>query len=399
MLTAAVLIALIVLSLFLALNSFKSQTQNRQFYVGVEYAYGNNQTAEVQLSQIKALVDRVKDYTNLIVMGSVSLTFNKTALNEACDYISNAKLNFIVLFTGSNMYNSSTSVGFNDQYTIFDWMVDAKQKYDDKFLGIYRYDEPGGNQLDNGTSRLTTKSVVGENANYSDVANNYVGVLSFFTDYYLDYTPRMFTADYGLYWFDYKSDYSVIFAEFVGNQSRQRIIALDRGAAQAHGKDWGVIINWKYDPRPNQGPYLENGTELYSDLSLAYSAGAKYGIVFSYPTYPDINQFGILQDEHFKALKQFWITLHTNPASLGSNNAKAAYIVPKDYGFGFRSATDTIWGLKPADELSAKIFNDTNNTLPGKFGSRFDILYDEPEVITPLLKNYTAVYYWNQTIT
>jgi hypothetical protein len=180
----------------------------------------------------------------------------------------------------------------------------------------------------------------------------------------------------------------------VGNESRQRIIALDRGAAEAFGKDWGVIVNWKY----NQAPYLESGPELYKDLSLAYSAGAKYAIVFSYPTYPDTNQFGILQDKHFDALKKFWSTLHSNPASLGSNQAEAAYIVPKDYGFGFRNPNDTIWGLKPADELSLKIFQDTNNILPSKYGSRFDILYDEPEIISPLLQNYSAVYYWNQTI-
>jgi hypothetical protein len=134
------------------------------------------------------------------------------------------------------------------------------------------------------------------------------------------------------------------------------------------------------------------------DLSLAYSSGAKYAVVFSYPAYPDNNQFGTLQDEHFKVLQEFWNTLHNSPASFGSNKAEVAYIVPKDYGFGFRSPTDTIWGLKPSDALSSKIFNDTNNILPSKFGSHFDIIYDEPEVIAPFLKNYIAVYYWNQTI-
>ena len=99
-LTTTLLIALIVLSLFLAINLLSNQTASRQFYVGVEYAYGNNQTAQVQVTQVQALVDKVKDYTNLFVMGSVGLTFNSTALSEACDYIFNAKLNFIVLFTG-----------------------------------------------------------------------------------------------------------------------------------------------------------------------------------------------------------------------------------------------------------------------------------------------------------
>jgi hypothetical protein len=132
---------------------------------------------------------------------------------------------------------------------------------------------------------------------------------------------------------------------------------------------------------------------------LAYSSGAKYAVVFSFPTYPDNNQYGILQDKHFEALQKFWNTLHSNLASFGSNKPEAVYIVPKDYGFGFRSPNDTNWGVFPADALSQKIFEDTNNTLPAKYGSRFDILYDEPEIIGPLLKNYTAVFYWNQTIT
>ena len=385
-LTATFLIVLILVSLFIALNAFSNQTSGRPFYVGVEYAYGNNQTGEVQISQIQALVNKVKDYTNLFVMGDVSLTFNQTALYEVCDYIyNNSKLNFIVLFTGGTYYS----------YNIAQWMFEAKDRYGDRLLEIYKYDEPGGNQIDNTPSQLINKTVISPDASYSAIADNYVGNLSFMVNFYQEFgRVNLSTADYGLYWFDYKSNYTSIYAEFVGNESRQRIIALDRGAAQAFGKDWGVIVNWKY----NKAPYLENGAELYTDLSLAYSAGAKYGIVFSYPTYPDNNQYGILQEEHFKALQKFWNTLHNNPASFGSNQPEVAYIVPKDYGFGFRSPTDTIWGLKPADALSQKIYEDTNIILPGIYGSRFDILYDEPEITAALLQNYTAVYYWNQTI-
>ena len=203
----------------------------------------------------------------------------------------------------------------------------------------------------------------------------------------------LFTADYALYWFDYKANYSTVFAEFVGNESRQRHIALCRGAAEAFGRDWGVIVTWKY----HQEPYLESGDELYADLALAYSAGAKYAIVFNYPQYPEKNTYGIVQDEHFEALENFWNTLHSNPDSFGSNPASVAYVVPADFGFGFRSATDTIWGMFPADAQAEKIYNDVT-VLTAKYGAKLDILYDEPDLTTSKLSKYATVYYYNQTV-
>jgi hypothetical protein len=77
-------------------------------------------------------------------MGDVSLTFNQTALTQACDFIYNqSKLNFIILFTGGNMYS----------YNIAQWMFESKDRYGDRFLGVYKYDEHGGNQLDNTPSQ------------------------------------------------------------------------------------------------------------------------------------------------------------------------------------------------------------------------------------------------------
>lgn len=372
-LAAILLIAVIILSLFLALNWHSGKTSNRQFYVGVEYAYGG------QSREVKALVDKVKDYTNLFVIGSVDLTFNRTALDESCDYIYDSGLHFIVLLTGFNMYH------YSNGYNIANWMLDAQQKYGDKFLGIYKIDEPGGNQLENGPSQIINDTVT-----YSKTEEGYVGNLSAMINLYHPYTPSIFTADFALNWFDYKANYTAVFAEFVGNESRQRIIALDRGAAKAFHRDWGVIVNWKY----NQGVYLENGTELYNDLSLAYSAGAKFAFVFSYPK---TGEYGILTQEHFDALKKFWDTLHNNPSSFGINKPQVAYVVPEDYGFGFRNPSDHIWGLFPADNQSAKIYGDVE-TLISLYGSRFDILYDEPQTIEPILGDYSKVFYWNQTV-
>jgi hypothetical protein len=156
----------------------------------------------------------------------------------------------------------------------------------------------------------------------------------------------------------------------VGNQSRQRIIALDRGAAQAFNKEWGVIVAWKYQDQP---PFLESGYELYKDLSLAYGAGAKYAVVFSYP---NITAYGTLTDEHFAALQKFWTLLKNDPGSFDLNKAEVAYVVPADYGFGFHNPKDTVWGLFPADNQSAKIYADVK-TLTADYGSHLDNLYDD----------------------
>jgi hypothetical protein len=335
-LTATLLIALILLTLFLAINLLSNQTTGRQFYVGVEYAYGNNQTAQVQVTQVQALVDKVKAYTNLFVMDSVGLTSNSTALSEACDYIFNAKLNFIVLFTGLDRYS----------YNITQWIVEGKSRYGGAFLGIDRYDEPGGNQLDNGTFQL-----INDTTSYNQTATNYVANLTAFPDYYRQFATRVFTADYGLFWFDYDSHYDAIFAEFVGNQSRQRIIALDRGAAQAFNKDWGVIVTWKYQDQP---PFLESGNELYADLSLAYSAGAKYAVVFSYP---NITAYGTLTDEHFAALQKFWTPLQITQSVLTQTKLKSPMSFPQIMGLA--SATPTT----PSGDCFQQTINQQKSTL------------------------------------
>lgn len=389
-LAALLLTVLILASIFIGLNVLSKQIPtkplNKPFYVGVEFAYAD------QFGELKALVDKVKDYTNLFVIGSVGMSFNRSALDQSADYLFNSGLNFIVLFTGSDMYNAS--IGYPADNNTFVWMKNAGQKYGDKFLGVYRYDEPGGSQLDDVRSRLIKNGTY-----YSSVNTEYNNILSLILKTYYENgsLQRIFTSDYGLYWFDYASNYTTVFGEFVGNQSRQdkeRMIALDRGAAESFNKTWGVIVTWKYFYKP---PYLESGDELYSDLSLAYNAGATYAVVFSYPNVTNSN-YGTLTQSHFDALHKFWINIHSNPESFASYNAEVAYVIPKDYGFGFRNPNDSIWGLFPADELSPKIWNDTSNLL-SRYETRVNIIYDEPAIIESTLNNYTQVYYWNQTIT
>jgi hypothetical protein len=371
--TLAVTLALVVITLFsllAALVWLDTPPEIPEFYVGVEVAYTN-----ANVSDVREMVDKVRNYTNLFVIGSIELTFNETALNESCDYIYNAGLKIVVLFTDATKYDFDTLT----------WLTQAKQKYGDQFLGLYRYDEPGGDQLENPELRF-----VNFTTNYADTAGNFTQILRYHVDYYVNNADRIFTADYGLYWWDYKTNYTAIFAEFVGNQSRQRHIAMCRGAAKAHNKDWGTIITWKYD----NAPYLESDDELYDDLKLAYTAGAKYIILFNYPK---IGPYGTLTEKHLDVLKKFWDYAHSNPQEFGSTKANVAYVLPKDYGSGLRKVDDTIWGLFPADELSAKAWNDVNK-LASQYGAGFDILFGD-EDLDGTISRYDKVYFWNETVT
>ena len=367
---ALALVVIILLSLFAALVWLDVPSENPQFYFGVEVAYKNT-----NVSDVRDMVDKVRNYTNLFVIGSIELTYNETALDESCDYIYNAGLKIVVLFTNVTNYS----------FNVLDWLNSTQQKYGDNFLGLYRYDEPGGDQLENQELRFVKNTTT-----YADTAANFTYILQKHLDYYVNDIDRIFTADYGLYWWDYKTDYTAIFAEFVGNQSRQRHIALCRGAAQAHEKNWGVIVTWNYD----KTPYLEDGNELYEDLKLAYCNGAKYLIVFNYPK---TGLYGTLTEEHFGALKEFWEYSQSNPQNFGSAKANVAYVLPKDYGFGLRSAEDTIWGLFPADELSSKVWDDVNKLI-SQYGAEFDIIYNDVE-FQAIRNRYSKVIFWNETVT
>jgi len=367
------LIAVLSLPIITAANWWiKSTCSTPDVFVGVEFAYSGI------LNDVKALVDKVKDYTNLFVIGAIEISFNQTVLNEACDYVVDSGLHLIVFFTESDNENY--------QYKIFPWMIEAKERYGDMLLGIYRYDEPGGNQLDLGDSLLVKNAT-----DYASAAANYITWLSQIVNYYMNYTDTVITADYGLYWFDYKANYSAVLTEFGWNHSRPLHIGLCRGAAEAHNRHWGTIITWEY----TDNQYIESPEELYDDLVLAYTNGAKYVVVFDYPK---IGPYGILTEGHFDALKEFWSYIHKNPQDQGITQGEVAYVLPKDYGFGFRYPEDKIWGLWEADELSHKVWNDVNALLD-QYGSQLDIVYDEPEVRDSLKNRYDKLFFWNETIT
>lgn len=368
---AIVLISVVFVSLFVAVEWFNNSQTRPEFFVGVELAYGD-------FNECKDLVDKVKNYTTLFVVGVPEISLNQTLLNATCDYIYEAGLYFIILFTSTLDYTT---------YVPFVWVIKATQKYGDRFLGVYRIDEPGGKQLDSNKDRF-----VPEAKNYTDAASTYVELAYRHIEYWIYAGARAFTADYGLYWFDYKSGYDAVLAEFGWNHSRPINVGLCRGAAEAQNKDWGVVVTWTY----YNPPYIESADELYSDLVLAYDAGAKYAVVFDYPG--NLTSYGILTGAHFDALKKFWSYVQSNPDRHGSVEGDVAYVLPRDYGYGFRGPADNIWGLWGADQLSKKVWDDANS-LVDRYDTRLDIVYDDPEFSDAIVHRYDELFFWNETVT
>lgn len=345
--------------------SERLQDEIPDVFVGVDVAYAD-------LPSIKNLVDETSSYTNTFVIGSTGITNNLTMLDEICQYLYDKGMYFMIY------WEMPPETDFESY----------KKRWGDSFLGFYVHDEIGGRQLDHYEYRF-----VNEADNYTDAASQFIGgVNSLLKDHY-GKSPNfdLFMSDYALYWFDYKAGFDTIFAEFVWNYSRQLNVALNRGAATVQNKDWGVMITWKY----NRPPYIESGAELYDDMVYAYESGAKYILVFD--TDANYTQ-STLQREHLDALKRFWQYVKDNPRSRNHFTDRVAYVLPKDYGYGFRGPNDQIWGLWETTDYnySSKINTEVSGLL-NTYQNRLDIIYDDG------LKGnnsygYSELIFWNGTI-
>jgi len=132
--------------------------------------------------------------------------------------------------------------------------------------------------------------------------------------------------------------------------------------------------------------------EAAFQMLASYQAGAKYISIFNYPY--DGGAYGTLTDEHFEALEKFWNTITTkNPADLSS--PLAALVLPKNFGWGLRNPTDTIWGFWTTDNRTEQTAYVTARLL-SYYNIRLDIVYDDP--LFPIEHaNYQYIYYWNST--
>jgi hypothetical protein len=338
-------------------------------FVGIDMAYGDS------VAEAKRQIDAVAAYTNLFVLGCKGITYNTARLNETCQYLADKGLNFIVY--------RDTSLGRNAT-----WAEMAKKTWGDRFLGYYAFDELGGWQIDMQDLRVVTDKP----ANYSDAANLFVSGAKVYLDRFARFRNttqfNLYTSDYALYWFVYSAGYDTVFAEFGWNYSRQLNIALCRGAANMNGKDWGAIITWTY----KQPPYLESGEELYKDLVLAYENGAKYIILF------DANEGwtqSVLDKEHYDALNRFWGYMKQNPRQNTKNTGRVAYVLPRDYGYGFRGPDDKIWGFWETDSLAGNVCSGLSQ-LFSKYGEKLDIIYDYG--LQPgNTYGYDKLFYWNDS--
>ncbi len=410
------LLIIIIVSSFIIYESYSIGNKPKadpRVYIGV--AFGGNTTA-----QAKLLIDKVNSYTNLFILasGRNPISRNQTAVEEICDYAVSKDLSVIINMGIDVADNKSDSTWFW-QLPINETIQRWTERWGNKFLGIYYNDEPGGIQLDGDWGNWFRK--YGENLNKMGVKitddlyqiylkmndtmvngtkpQNYDLEANFFIDGVLRQDPGLeilnnagiqtFTSDYGLYWFDYMGGYNVLFTELGWNASITEQIAQVKGAARLQNKDWGAMITWKY----NETPYLDTGSQIYNQMLMSYQAGAKYITVFNYP-YANDSNYGIFDNDQFLAIHRLWDDI-TQKKIQDLSTPQAAFVLPKNYGWGMRYPNDTIWGFWPTDDKTQQIAIDISALL-SKYGVSLDIVYDDPTYPVTNIA-YQNIYYWNQT--
>lgn len=422
-LTTAVTVVLLV-QISPSVNSKKE----REIYVGVTYC-GNS------VEEGKQLIDRVKGYTNLFVLQSGDLQRDLGSINELGDYAVASGMYFLPYFGTYIRQTFSTwletakekwgdhllGIYYSDEPAgkMLDDNVNfgrtnagdiiSKTRYGDIVVQkpdntVVHY-EIGGNihvyqpeNISAGRSAIyltffPNGTITTDNQNQYSVSSltyqSLIAVRPFkdineaaekFLDRdrenieYLHNSTKVFTSDYVLPWFDYSAGYDVVLAQIGWNLTFSQQIAIVRGAANLQRKDWGIVITWKYDT----APYLDNGTEIFSQMKSAYECGAKCIILFNYY---DGTAFAhdTMRNEHFQALASFWRDVVDNSSvAQGSIKADSVLVLPRNYGWGMRWENDRIWGIFNANETTQRLWSLKQSVLVDN-DLKIDIVYENSD--------------------
>jgi hypothetical protein len=101
-------------------------------------------------------------------------------------------------------------------------------------------------------------------------------------------------------------------------------------------------------------------------------------------------------------MKQFWQYVQANPRTISQPTERSAYVLPQDFGYGFRGPRDTIFGLWNASWDGTTSLNFVADigmcvyTFLKMFGTNLDIIYPGGNQ-TPESLGYKNVIYWNDT--
>jgi parallel beta-helix repeat protein len=391
-LIASVLISIIVVSFLVASNFLapakQTEAPSKPFYVGIETGW------DATVAQCEAIINQVKNYINMYIIASPQVIKNETALSEVCDYAYAAGLYFMPEFYEQFFLNDTG-------YIPSEWFTAAQERYGSHLLGVYYYDEPAASQLD--TTQIIKNTVITPTTpakSYLDYYNYFFwlwthgtgGGLTATSSFFKSVNSSLFTSDYGLYWFDYELGYNTVLAQFGWNNSRPMQISLVRGAAEVQNQSWGAIVTWTYNGSENGGTYLEPPSQMYSDMVLAYNCGASY--VSIYDSSQNYVKTTLTQDYRSK-LKDFWDYVQQNPAKHGSQKADTVVVLPQNYGFGFRSSTDSVWQDHTATSWSQQLYFNITNLL-NKDKTKVDIVYSDTQFQSNIKTKYSTVLYWPQ---
>jgi hypothetical protein len=438
--------AILVIVLFAVLligYNFPQTAENKEVFVGVTYC-GDS------VAEGKLLIDKVKRYTNLFVLQSGFLQRNFSSVDELGDYAVSAGLYFLPYF--GNYIEATFSVWleaakqrwgthflgvyYRDEPggKMLDDNVEFKDPATGDSITKTRYgdivvEKPGGvvihyeinglihlSEPTNGTEiplyatfypNGTISGQLSDESSFKtyeelmslrpfkdidEAAERFVARDQSSVEYLKGNSTKVFTSDYGLYWWDYLSGYDVILAHIGWNHTLNQQIGLVRGAAKLQSRDWGIVITWKYDTPP----YLDNGTEILSQMRTAYEAGAKYFVLFNYYEDGD-NPYGTMQPEHFQALENFWNNVIKNPQIIqGSIQADSVLVLPKNYGWGMRRSEDIIWGIFKADNQTLRLWDLMQSVLENH-DLKIDIVFEDTAF--PLTEDYQHIYNWAQNVT